>query len=137
MVAPAVDGVLNPSSVETLASAACEGFDSRRQDDGSTPSPAPYDLGEPTNTTGEPRDQTPAEIRAADGPEVDLPPAADEAPTLKLGQIADRLGFALRGDFISRLGIEPAGRDKAAVLYRESQWPLIKSALVKHIGSLA
>ena len=28
---------------------------------------------------------------------------------------------------------ERAGRDKNAVLYRESQWPGIKAALVRHI----
>jgi len=55
------------------------------------------------------------------------------APTLRLGQIADRLGFALTADFIRALGFEPAGRDKAAVLYHEGQFLYICQALVHHI----
>lgn len=54
-------------------------------------------------------------------------------PTLRLGQIAERLGFTLTADFVRTLGFEPAGRDRAAVLYHEADWPLILAALVRHI----
>lgn len=63
-------------------------------------------------------------------------PAPATAPTLRLGQIAERLGFSLPAEFMRTLGFEPAGRDKAAVLYHESQFPLICAALVAHIESV-
>ncbi|WPB58605.1 YqaJ viral recombinase family protein [Xylophilus sp. GOD-11R] len=61
-------------------------------------------------------------------------PAADEVPTLRLGQMAERLGFALPGAFLSTLGFEPAGKERAAPLYRESDWLRITAALVAHIN---
>ena len=88
------------------------------------------DLGDPPSYEGEPRDQTDAEIEAANGLEVDLPP---EPATLKIGTICSRLGFTLTVAFLQRLGVESAGRDKNAALYRERQWPAIKAALVRHI----
>jgi putative phage-type endonuclease len=68
--------------------------------------------------------------------EVQLERAEDLPPTLRLSQIAERLGFNLTSDFLRTLGFEPAGRERAAVLYRESDWPLILVALVRHITSL-
>jgi hypothetical protein len=57
-------------------------------------------------------------------------------PTLRLGQIADRLGFALTADFLRTLGFEPAARDKAAQLYHESEFPRICAALISHISAV-
>jgi hypothetical protein len=57
-------------------------------------------------------------------------------PSLRLGQIADRLGFALTADFLRSLGFEPAARDKAAMLYHESQFSMICTALTRHISSV-
>lgn len=102
------------------------------------------DAGEPTDTTGEPVDQTDAEIAAANGPEVDpfpapavesdsTPPAVVEPATLKIGTICARLKFTVNAAFLQSLGQTPAFRDKNAVLYRESQWPAIKTALIRHI----
>ena len=102
------------------------------------------DAGEPTDTTGEPVDQTDAEIAAANGPEVDpfpapavesdsTPPAVVEPATLKIGTICARLKFTVNAAFLESLGQMPAVREKNAVLYRESQWPGIKSALIRHI----
>lgn len=54
-------------------------------------------------------------------------------PSLRLGQITERLGFALTADFLRGLGFEPAGRDKAAVLYHETNFPHICEALINHI----
>lgn len=54
-------------------------------------------------------------------------------PTLRLGQIAERLGFALTADFLTKLGFAPAGKDRAAVLYHESDFSEICDALVKRI----
>ena len=56
-------------------------------------------------------------------------------PTLRLGQIADRLGFTLTADFLKSLGFEHSATDKAAKLYHESEWPLICAALVKRINA--
>lgn len=54
-------------------------------------------------------------------------------PSLKLGQIGERLGFNLTGDFLKNLGFEPAARDKNAVLFHEAVFPLICMRLVAHI----
>lgn len=66
----------------------------------------------------------------------DYIPPTEEPATLKLGAISARLGFTVTAAFMAFLCLEPAGRDKSAVLYRESQWPGIKAALVKHIEGL-
>ena len=64
-------------------------------------------------------------------------PAAEEPATLKLGTICERLGFSLTEAFIAGLGIERRGSDKRAVLYRESDWPAIKAALITKLQELA
>jgi predicted phage-related endonuclease len=56
-----------------------------------------------------------------------------EKPTLTLGKIGTRLGFTLTADFLRTIGFEPAGRERAAVLYHESDWLRICYALVSHI----
>lgn len=60
-------------------------------------------------------------------------PAHASAPTLKLGQIAERLGFSLTGEFLKNIGFEPAARDKSALLFHEADFPLICMRLVSHI----
>lgn len=54
-------------------------------------------------------------------------------PTLKLGQIAERLGFSLPADFLKGLGFDVAARERGACLYHEADFPLILAALVRHI----
>ena len=54
-------------------------------------------------------------------------------PTLKLGVIAERLGFVLKADFLKQLGFEPAGQDRAAVLFHEADFLPICRALIEHI----
>lgn len=55
---------------------------------------------------------------------------ADEAATLKLGDVNARLApIQLSAEGLRELGIEPAGRDKRAVLYRESQFAAICEAI--------
>ncbi|KQQ94968.1 YqaJ viral recombinase family protein [Massilia sp. Leaf139] len=63
------------------------------------------------------------------------PAAAGAAPTLRLGQIAERLGFALTADFLASLGFAAAGRDRAAVLYHEADFPSMCSALIRRIAA--
>lgn len=70
-----------------------------------------------------------------------LSPAAawtppSRAPELRLGQISERLGFAVTADFLRTLGFEPAGREKSAVLFHDAQFAQICDALVRHIQSV-
>ena len=58
-------------------------------------------------------------------------------PTLRLGQISERLGFTLTADFMRQLGFEPAATDKAAKLYHENEFPRICAVLVRHIQQVA
>lgn len=60
--------------------------------------------------------------------------APASAPTLRLGQICERLGFDVTADFLNKLGFAPAARDKAARLYHEADFPNICAALIRHIG---
>lgn len=65
------------------------------------------------------------------------PAAAGTPPTLRLGQIAERLGFSLTADFLASLGFGAAGRDRAAVLYHETDFPSICAALIRHVTAVA
>ena len=64
-----------------------------------------------------------------------VPTADDEPATLKLGAICERLGFTLQAAFIAdTLGIvHHSATDKAAKLYRPSDFQRICAALVKHV----
>jgi hypothetical protein len=63
--------------------------------------------------------------------------AADVAPTMRLGQISERLGFAVTAVFLSELGFEPCATDKSAKLYKARLFPLICRKLVSHIQQVA
>lgn len=84
--------------------------------------------------------QATARVPAVSGP-VSAPAAApqkpaaaiaDEKPTLKLGEICERLGFTVTAEFLATLGFK-ATVERNAKLYRESQWPAICEALIQHI----
>lgn len=84
--------------------------------------------------------EVPAPIQAA-APSIarlEVAQAAPEAtpPTLRLGQIADRLGFALTAEFLRSLGFDAAERNKGAVLYHEAQFSMICAALSRHISAI-
>lgn len=65
------------------------------------------------------------------------PAATVEQPMLTLGQINTRLDpIRITGEGLCALGFQPSGRQRAAVLYLESEWTAIKSAIVNHINSL-
>lgn len=68
---------------------------------------------------------------------VEAPEGPTDAPTLKLGQINDRLGFTVTEAFLASIGVPCAGHDKRAVLFRESQWQVIKAKLIERIRGLA
>lgn len=75
-----------------------------------------------------------AEQPAAASPRVDVPAPAAEPATLKLGAIGERLGFTLTEAFVSEvLGIKPSGKDKRAVMFKESDFPRICDALSRHV----
>lgn len=65
------------------------------------------------------------------------PASPTAAPGLRLGQIAERLGFALTADFLNTLGFAAAGRDRAAVLYHEQDFPAMCAALIRHVTAVA
>ena len=54
-------------------------------------------------------------------------------PTLKLGQICERLGFTVTAEFLSALGINHAKQQGAAKLYHEADFAHVCAALVQHI----
>lgn len=60
----------------------------------------------------------------------------DTPPTLKLGVICTRLGFTVTADFLRSLGFEPAGRERAALLYHAEDFEAIGRALIEHIESV-
>jgi predicted phage-related endonuclease len=65
-------------------------------------------------------------------------PQVDEPATLKLRSINERLEpITLTEAGIRSLGIEPAGHDRRAVLYRESDFLHICSALMNHLRDVA
>ena len=57
-------------------------------------------------------------------------------PTLRLGQIGERLGFALTAEFLASLGFAHAATDRAAKLYHESSFPSMCAALIRHISAV-
>jgi putative phage-type endonuclease len=63
--------------------------------------------------------------------------ASSTPPSLRLGQISDRLGFPLTGEFLGKLGFTPAATDKSARLYHERDFPAICVALIDHINAVS
>ena len=63
---------------------------------------------------------------------------ADEPATLKLGDIGERLGFALRADFITgTLHVAPSAVERGLPRFTESQFGLICRQLVAHVSAMA
>lgn len=61
-------------------------------------------------------------------------PAADEPPSLKLGDINQRLApLSVTAEGLRQLGFEPAGKDRRAVLYHSHLWPAMCAAIVLHV----
>lgn len=61
---------------------------------------------------------------------------AHTPPSLRLGQIGERLGFTVTADFVMSLGFAPAATDKAAKLYHEIDFSRICAAIQRHIGAV-
>jgi len=58
-------------------------------------------------------------------------------PSLRLGQITERLGFTITADFMLTLGFAPAATDKAAKLYHESDFKAICAAILRHVSAVS
>lgn len=76
----------------------------------------------------------------------ELPPAADlfsqqdaatdSPPTLRLGQINERIApLAISADGLLSLGFAPAATEKAAKLYHEGDFPRICAAIQRHLST--
>jgi len=78
---------------------------------------------------------TAAPVVAAPAPVV----VGEAVATIKLGQINERLSpIQITAAGLAELGFQPVGKEKAAVLYAESQFPRICVALINHIqGAVA
>lgn len=64
-------------------------------------------------------------------------PVGDEPATLKLGVICERLGFTVSAAFLAdALHVRPARIDGRAVMFRESQWPVICQQLMAHVSAM-
>lgn len=64
-------------------------------------------------------------------------PANDNGQTIKLGEICSRLGFTVTADFLSSLGVNPSGTERAAKLYPASKFPTICRLISDHVLALA
>jgi hypothetical protein len=64
------------------------------------------------------------------------PVAPSTPPTLKLGQIGERLGLGITAERLKALGFEPAARNRASLLFHESDFGLICAALIEHIQAV-
>jgi putative phage-type endonuclease len=80
-------------------------------------------------------------VTTATEPAPYIAPATEKEPetvaTMRLGQICQRLGFTLTADFVEQIGFAPVATDKTAKLYRESDFPRICVALVRHINTVS
>jgi putative phage-type endonuclease len=64
-------------------------------------------------------------------------PADDGRRTMKLGEICALLGFTVTADFLSRIGFQPVGNERAAKLYRAADFPRICDAIAQHVSIAA
>jgi len=93
--------------------------------------PAPSAVSYSTSRVTRATDPAPAPVRHFEAGAT----AANEstgagAPTLRIGDIAARLGFTLTAEQLRALGIEPAARERGATLYHEHQFADICDALI-------
>jgi putative phage-type endonuclease len=81
--------------------------------------------------------RAPADVKPEQPPQF-AQPQADTGAKITLGQINQRLSpIALSGAGLAQLGIQPAGKERAAVLYLESDVARICSVLIRHLTTVA
>lgn len=82
-------------------------------------------------------DMAAAEVPACQPVRIEVRETAPAGPpTLRLGQISDRLGFGVTAVFLESLGFAPAATDKAAKLYHEADFKSMCAAICRHIASV-
>jgi predicted phage-related endonuclease len=59
----------------------------------------------------------------------------DTGATMKLGQISELLGFSVTSEILHSLGIESVGKERAAILYREADFPRICACLIANLNA--
>lgn len=79
-----------------------------------------------------PAPAAPAPVFAAPAP-AQSPVESSTPPSLKLGAIAERLGFNLSAEQLRAMGVEPAAKERSSVLYHEHQFPAICDAIVRRV----
>lgn len=81
----------------------------------------------------------PAPIAIPSHPAVVAQPSpAESAATITLGKINERLSpISLSAAGLAELDIQPAGRERSAVLYRESDVGRICAALIRHLSAVS
>jgi hypothetical protein len=72
-------------------------------------------------------------VDMASGP--DRTAVIDTGATMKLGQISELLGFSVTSEILHSLGIESVGKERAAILYREADFPRICACLIANINA--
>lgn len=70
---------------------------------------------------------TPSPVRQA------IAPKPEAKPTLRIGEIANRMGFGITAAFLHSLGFDPSGKEGASVLFYEQDFPAICQALIAHV----
>jgi predicted phage-related endonuclease len=81
--------------------------------------------------------RAPADVKPEPPPQF-AQPQADTGAKITLGQINQRLSpIALSVAGLAQLGIQPAGKERAAVLYLESDVARICSVLIRHLTTVA
>lgn len=98
------------------------------------PAPVANAMRAANDFTTMPGQARPAETPAAVEATTEAAPVAAVRPgaTLKLGEINARIApLTITGDGLAALGFKPVGMDKAAKLYRESDFPLMVRAMGK------
>ena len=64
------------------------------------------------------------------------PAAPSTPPSLKLGRISERIGWAVTADLLTRLGFPPAATDKNAKLYHEADFTRMLDAMIQHLRAV-
>jgi predicted phage-related endonuclease len=63
-------------------------------------------------------------------------PRTETPPTLRLGQIVERLGFTVTADFLASLGINHVTKEKSSILYHERDFLRICDSIAQHLATL-
>ena len=61
------------------------------------------------------------------------PERSDDGLRIRMGEICQRLGFTVTADFLSSLGISHVAQERAAKMYRASDFDLICDRIANHV----